>query len=219
MAFNRKANVTEKIAGHEIVAPQLGRSTMQWQRGSGTDSDGQDTNSKYAPTRILTSIAKSIIIYFSRSGSTELLAAKLADRTGADLLEIVAKNPYPGRYLSTLSRANQERESDDYPELMMDIPDLSQYDTVFLGYPIWAMTLSHPMVSFLSEYGSLLNNKRIIPFMSQGSYGQGDSVQRIGRIMQGHGVNADIYSRPLVIDGNKVDQADLQISQWLKRIN
>lgn len=218
MVLNRKADVTETIAGHEIVAPQLGRSAMQWRHGYGTDSDGQDTNSKYEPTRVLTPTAKSIIIYFSRSGSTELLAAKLANRTGADILEIVVKDPYPGRYLSTLSRANRERETDDYPELAMDIPDLSQYETVFLGYPIWAMTLSHPMVSFLSEYGSLLNNKRIIPFMSQGSYGQGDSVQRIGRILQGQGVNANIYSRPLVVDGNKVDQADFQINQWLKRI-
>lgn len=217
--FRKTPQVKEQIVGQPIKAPQLGMAAFQWRNGYGVPSDGADTNAQNRPSRKLTKNAKSIIIYFSRSGSTELLAAKLAERTNADILEIVVAKPYPGNYRQTLSRANHERLSQDYPQLAMQIPDLSQYKTVYLGYPIWAMTLSHPMTAFLLAAGNQLDGKRIIPFMSEGGYGQGDSVQRIGRILQSQGAVVDLVTRPLVVDGNKVDRADRQIDRWLAMLN
>lgn len=217
--FKREIKITDKIDGQPINAPQLGMPSIQWRNGYGVPSDGRDTNSQNKPTRHLSKDADSIIIYFSRSGSTELLAAKLAKLTGSDILEIVVDKPYPGNYHRTLSRANFERETESYPELKMSVPDLSQYKRVYLGYPIWAMTLSHPMTAFLIAYGNQLDHKQVIPFMSEGGYGQGNSVQRISQILQQQGAQADIYQRPLVIDGNKVDRADFQIEKWLKSVN
>lgn len=216
--FKRKVEITDKIAGQPIKAPQLGMPAVQWRNGYGVPSDGQDTNAQNEPTRQLTKDAKEIIIYFSRSGSTELLAAKLAKLTGADVLEIVVDKPYSGNYHQTLSRANHERLNADYPELRMAVPDLSKYRRVYLGYPIWAMTLAHPMTSFLLEYGTQLNHKQLVPFMSEGGYGQGSSVQMIARLLRQQGVQADLYRRPLVVDGNKVDRADYQLERWLKSL-
>ncbi|WP_180872036.1 flavodoxin [Lactobacillus sp. 3B(2020)] len=217
--FKRKVEITDHIAGQPIQAPQLGMPAVQWRNGYGIPSDGQDTNSQNKPTRQLTKSAKAIIIYFSRSGSTELLAAKIAKITSADILEIVVKEPYSGKYQQTLSRANFERQTKSYPELKMSVPDLSQYDRVYLGFPIWAMTLAHPMTTFLLDYGSQLNHKQIISFMSEGGYGQGNSLQRIEQILRQQGVQATVDDQPLVIDGNKVDRANDQIERWLKRIN
>lgn len=202
-----------------ITAYQLGISNSDWRNGYGMPSDGKDTNSQNKSTRKLTKNAKSIIIYFSRSGSTELLASKIEQLTDADMLEIVVKNPYSSNYQKTLSRANFERENQDYPELNMKLSSLDQYDTVYLGYPIWAMTLSHPMTSFLNVYGKNLSNKRIIPFMSEGGYGQGDSVQRIREILRQQGAIGNTFESSLVVDGNKVDHADNQINSWARRLN
>ncbi|MCJ8185975.1 flavodoxin family protein [Lactiplantibacillus pentosus] len=207
------------IVNQPISAPQLQKSNSAWRNGYGTRSDGADTNSRNTPTRRLTADAKSIIIYFSRSGSTELLASKVAQRTNADILEIVVKDTYAANYESTLARANLERENGTYPELNMQVPDLSQYDTVYLGYPIWAMTLSHPMRSFLTTYGSRLTNKQIAPFMTQGGYGQGDSVQQIRQILRQAGASNNTYINALVVDGNKVDRADKQVDRWTKQVN
>lgn len=207
--------VAGKIAGQPIVAPQLGMSAFQWRNGYGVPSDGQDTNRNHPAAVKQTPDTKSIIIYFSRSGSTELLAAKIAQQTGADIHEIVVQDTYPASYRKTLSRANYERENQDYPELAMGKLDLHQYSTVYLGYPIWAMTLSHPMTAFLNTYGSQLAGKRIIPFMTEGGYGQGDSVQRIDQLLRSQGVQARVDHRPLVVDGNKVDRADAQVDRWL----
>ncbi|AVK62524.1 flavodoxin [Lactobacillus sp. CBA3605] len=210
-------STTEKIAGQPIAAYQLGKSASGWRNGYGTQSDNQDTNSKNQPTRRLTKAAKSIVIYFSRSGSTELLASKIAKQTDADLLEIVVSKPYPGNYQKTLARANSERESQDFPELHMQVPSLKQYDTVYLGYPIWAMTLSHPMTAFLIKNGNQLTDKKIAPFMTEGGYGQGDSVDRIKSILKSDGASENQFVSALVVDGNKVNQADKSINVWVAK--
>jgi len=208
---------TGQIAGQPITAFQLGKTARDWANGYGTPSDGRDTNGQQNPVRQLTPDADSLIIYFSRSGSTELLASQVAQATGADILEIVVREPYPGNYRETLARANREREQADYPELALQLPDLSQYRTIYLGYPIWAMTLSHPMTAFLLTYGRQLAGKRLAPFMSEGGYGQGDSVQRIQEILRGQGVAAKL-TPALVVDGNKVDQANQRVQHWVSRV-
>lgn len=216
--FMNISNQNEQIDGQSIQAYQLGKTDRAWQNGYGTQSDGQDTNGQNQPARKLTTDAKSIIIYFSRSGSTELLASKIARATNTDVLEIVMDDSYPANYQETLARVNYERENQDYPEVKMQVPDLGQYDTVYLGYQIWAMTLSHPTRAFLSVYGSQLSGKLIAPFMSQGGYGQGDSVQQIQAILREQGASGNRFANALVVDGNKVDQADARVTQWVKQI-
>ncbi|WP_407910670.1 flavodoxin family protein [Lactiplantibacillus brownii] len=175
-----------------------------------------DTNKNHQPIRRLTNSAESIIIYFSRSGSTELLASKIENKTNADILEITVQEPYPSNYPKTLARANAERERQDYPELNMALPNLDQYKTVYLGYPVWAMTLSHPMHSFLNTYGRQLSDKMIAPFMSEGGYGQGDSVQVVKESLSQRGAVNNRFTSALVVDGNQVDHVDKQVNDWLR---
>ena len=102
--------------------------------GRGAKSDGQDTNKNEAPMRRLTEDTDSLIIYFSRSGNTENLVKIIQRQTNADVLELTITNPYPENYEETVNRANQEREDEEFPEVNTEIPDLSQYDQVYLGY-------------------------------------------------------------------------------------
>lgn len=88
---NNERDASGEIDGQLILAPQLSKTDSQWQNGAGIISDGKDTNSQNQPTRKITSTAKELIIYFSRSGSTELLASKIEQQTNADILEIVIK--------------------------------------------------------------------------------------------------------------------------------
>ncbi|WP_125565390.1 flavodoxin [Companilactobacillus insicii] len=215
MKLNKRLQ-NETIDDQKIMAYQLGKTGIEWANGAGTPSDGMDTNKNNQPICKLTDSAKSIIIYFSRSGSTELLASKIEKETNADVLEITVKKPYSSNYPRTLARANFERENQAYPELNMQLPSLDQYQTIYLGYQIWAMTLSHPMNSFLNTYGNKLSDKKISPFMTEGGYGQGDSVQVIKEILGQQGAVNNTFAPALVVDGNKVDRADKQVSDWIK---
>lgn len=208
--------VVGKINGQDIRANQLQRRGYDWENGYGTPSDGQDTNRDGQPARKLTWDAKSIIIFWSRSGSTKLLASKIARETGADILEITLKTPYPANYRKTLNRANRERISNNPPELEMQLPDLSQYDTVYLGYQTWAMTLSQPMKAFLLQYGGEFSNKKMALFLSEGGYGTGDSTELVRELIAQEGGANNTYPPALVVDGNRVDESDSEVKSWLK---
>lgn len=210
--------VVGQINGEDIHANQLERRGYDWENGYGTPSDGKDTNRDGQPVRKLTKDAKSIIIFWSRSGSTKLLASKIARETGVDILEITLKTLYPANYRKTLSRANRERIQDAPPELAMQLPDLSQYDTIYLGYQTWAMTLSQPMKAFLLQYGGEFSNKKIAPFLSEGGYGTGDSIELIREIIAQNGGKNNTYTSALVVDGNRVDESDAEVKRWLKNI-
>lgn len=88
------------------------------QHGRGAKSDGQDTNSAEEPMRILTEDADAIVIYFSRSGNTENLVKMIYNETNADVLELTLSEPYPEDYDETVQRANQERDSGNFPILI-----------------------------------------------------------------------------------------------------
>lgn len=182
--------------------------------GRGATSDGDDTNSVESPTRFLTSSARSIIIYFSRSGNTENLARMIHNENNADMLELSVTNPYPANYEESVERATEERESQNYPEISTEIPDLSQYETVFLGYQTWAMTLSNPMTSFLLEYGKEFDGKTIYPFSTNAGYGEGNSLNRIAEYSPG-AVVAESFS---IQDKDLLDNQD-EVVRWVSNIN
>lgn len=179
--------------------------------GRGARSDGADTNNQEAATRILTDV-DSIIIYFSRSGNTQNLARLIHNETGADMLELTVTEPYPADYEETVDRANEERANQNYPEINTDIPDLTQYDRVYLGYQTWAMTLSNPMIAFLEDNGSALADKTIYPFSTNAGYGEGDTLERIAELAP-DATLADSFS----IQDEDLLQNQEQITEWLNQ--
>lgn len=197
-----------------IKAPQVGLSDREWNNSRGTISDGHDTNADSGPTRIMSNPTTALVVYFSRSGSTELLAAKVQNLTGADAYEITVKNPYSSDYGATVGRANQERDSDTPPEILTDFPDFSKYLTVYLGYSTWGMTLSEPVKAFLRAAGSQLDGKTIAPFNTNGGYGLGDTVNLIEDTLRKQGATVSL-TQPFAIEGNRVNDADTDLPAWI----
>lgn len=201
------------IAGKPVQANQVTRKGARWDSGRMTPSDGQDTTSQGVARRI-TEKAHQIVIYWSRSGATELLASKIANLTNSDVCQITLTNPYPADYLETRTRANRERDTGLTPDLNMQLPDLTQYETVYLGFQTWAMTLSEPLKAFLQAYGNELSGKRIMPFETNGGYGIGNCLDVMSQLLQISGATNYTIERPLTIAGNQVDVADTAVREW-----
>lgn len=109
---------------------------------------------------------KTLIIYYSLSGHTKDIAAKIQKMTGGDMYEIktVDKlNTVPWFYLIL----RQQLKDKKYPALSGELPDLSRYDTIFVGSPVWWYTVSTPMLSFLQQAD--FKGKKVVPFSTQGS--------------------------------------------------
>ncbi len=112
---------------------------------------------------------KTLIVYFSwsTSGNTEKMATYIQEQTGGDLLELEPLNPYPTDYNECGEVAKVERDENARPEIA-NLPDsIAEYDTIFVGYPIWWHTAPMIIGTFLGNYD--LTGVEIYPFTQSAS--------------------------------------------------
>ena len=110
-------------------------------------------------------------------GNVQQLAGWVQEETGGDLFSIRVTDPYPSDWDDCLARANQERGDNARPELVENIDNLDQYDTVFLGYPNWWYGVPMALLTFLEQND--LSDKQVYLFCSHGTGGLAGSVELI----------------------------------------
>ena len=132
-------------------------------------------------TSTVTTMGKTLVVYFSATGNTKAVAEEITRLTGADLYEIVPAVPYTDEdlnYNNNECRANQEmNNASARPAIGSEAMDVSSYDTVFIGYPIWWGTMPRIINTFLDTYD--LSGKTVLPFCTSGSSGITQSVTDI----------------------------------------
>lgn len=130
---------------------------------------------------------KILVAYFSATNTTEKIAGYIADGLPADLYEIVPEIPYTSadlNYDDPSSRTSIEmNDPNARPAISGSVEDMGQYDTVFLGYPIWWGEAPRIISTFLESYD--LSGKTIIPFCTSGSSGIGSSATRLHGLTDG----------------------------------
>ena len=114
---------------------------------------------------------------YIEKGNTEIVAETIAELTGGDLYCITAAEPYPEDYASMLVRAQEELDEDARPELAGEFPNLDDYDTIMIGYPIWHGAVPRPVLTFLESYD--LSGKTLIPFNTHEGSGQSGTAREI----------------------------------------
>ncbi len=116
-------------------------------------------------------MSKALVAYFSASGITKKLALRLAESVGADTYEIIPEEPYSSADLNwndAGSRSSIEmNDKASRPAIASGKVDMAQYDTIFVGFPIWWYVAPHIINTFLESYD--LTGKRVVPFATSGS--------------------------------------------------
>ena len=122
---------------------------------------------------------KTLVVYYSATNNTEAVAGYIADATGADIFELIPTEPYTSADLDWTDRDSRvSREHDDESlrdvELESAVPDnWGDYDTVFVGYPIWWGIAAWPVNGFIAAND--FSGKTVIPFCTSSSSGLGQS--------------------------------------------
>lgn len=116
-----------------------------------------------------TSDGNILILYFSMTGNTEAVANFIHDEVGGDIVKLETQETYPDDYNDLLDVAQEEQSENARPELSTTIDNLDDYDTIFLGYPIWWGDMPMAIYSFLDNYD--LSGKTIAPFVTSGGSG------------------------------------------------
>ena len=123
--------------------------------------------------------SKNLVVYYSATGSTKTVAETIADTVGADLFEITPVDPYTSDDLnwtndnSRVSVEHNDESKRDVPLTKTTPDNWSDYDTVFIGYPIWWGIAAWPVNNFVK--GNDFSGKTVIPFCTSASSGLGQS--------------------------------------------
>ncbi|MBF6029323.1 flavodoxin [Pseudomonas sp. P115] len=149
-----------------------------------------------------------LVAYFSRSGNTRVVAGLIQRGLGADLFEIRPANAYPEDYLQTVEQARHERDSGFEPELQSSVRALADYDTLYLGFPIWGETTPPIVRAFLSTHD--LSGKTLIPFNTHGGYGLGNSR----RVLETHAPKSKLMDG-FVMEGEQERKTMERVNEWL----
>ena len=184
--------------------------------GSNTESYGTEI---IGDSRIL-------IAYFSRAdenygvgyiekGNTAIIAEMIAEETGGELFHIERATPYPADYDECTDEAKQEQNENARPALMED-KDISEYDVIFLGYPIWWADMPMPVYTFLE--GHDFSGKTMIPFCTHAGSGLSGTEKSIENVC----ADSEILDG-LSIKGedaqNSQDEAKETVNKWLESLS
>ena len=154
---------------------------------------------------------KVLVAYFSASGVTEKAAKAVAKASGGDLFEIKPVKPYTKQDLdwtNKQSRSSVEMsDKSSRPEIVEKCSNMDEYQTVFVGFPVWWYVAPTIINTFLESYN--FSGKRIILFATSGGSGFGNTVKEL----QPSAPGAEIVEGKLLNRANKQE-----IENWVKEL-
>ena len=166
--------------------------------------------------------SKALVVFFSHAGdnysvgnievgNTKIVADYISEITGADQFEIVT-HKYDGMaYTPLIKLAQEEADKGELPPYEGDAPDVSQYDTVFIGGPVWWGT--YPQVMFTLFRDINLDGKTVIPFTTHEGSGLASCVSDVKEAFPGATVKGEFS-----IYGHEVRTGRAKVEKWLKKL-
>lgn len=199
---------------------------------AGTAASSQQTTVQAATTKEVSSQDKVqgkhiLVAYFSRTGdnyavgniargNTHIVADMIAEVVGADTFEIKTLKDYPANYKECTEVAKNELEENARPELAAKVPNMQDYDVIFLGYPIWWSDMPMAVYTFMESYD--FQGKTIIPFCTSA----GDVLTgHESSIIPEHAKGAKVLDG-LGIEGKRAQQnpesVKPEVQKWLAKL-
>lgn len=163
------------------------------------------------PKDVDATTSASIVADGENYGTTEYVARLIRNQVGGDFYLIQTQDKYTADF-DELRDVNHNEIAEGYlPPLTESSLDISRYDTVFIGYPVWATEVPQAVLSFLNEYD--LSGKTVIPFCTHDGYGAGRSYSTIQEAS--HGLQSP---EGLAIEAKDVPTAKDTVDAWLEKI-
>ncbi len=168
-----------------------------------------------------------LVVYFSRTGeqytvgvidegNTAIVAKMISDQTDADLFEVLSVDDhYPMTYSELTDVAKQEQNDNARPEYVGEVPDLSQYSTIFIGAPVWWGDWPMIMYTFFENNVDALTGKKLVPFSTHEGSGLSGFDKKLasacphGTILEGLAIHGNDCQ-------NRQDSVRSTVNAWLE---
>ena len=187
-----------------------------------SEANMNEPASEEAQTETIKTDGKALVVFFSHAGdnysvgnikvgNTKIVADYITEMTGADQFEIVT-HKYDGMaYKPLCDLAKEEQKNGELPPFEGEPGDLSQYDTVFIGGPVWWGTYPQVMFTFLKKYTKKLEGKTIIPFTTHEGSGLGSCVKDLKKELPNSTITGEFS-----MYGHDVRSGKARVEKWLK---
>ena len=166
---------------------------------------------------------KSLVVYFSRTGeqytvgtidkgNTAIVAEMIAEKTGADLYEILPENDYPYTYGALTDVAKKEQSDNARPTIKGDLPNVSEYNTVFIGAPVWWG--DWPMICYTFFESADLSGKSLVPFSTH----EGSGLSGFDKKLAAAVPDATVLTGQAFRGNdcqNRISDVDSKVQDWL----
>ena len=204
---------SQAAAADNKTAPELANEPAN--ETPADNADGSDSED----SRIL-------VVYFSRTGeqytvgvidhgNTAIIAEMISDKTGADLFEILpVDDHYPMTYAELTDVAKKEQNENARPAYAGEVPDLSQYDTVFIGAPVWWGDWPMIMYTFFEENAEALAGKNLVPFSTHEGSGLSGFDKKLSSAIPGSTVLKGLATRGNDCQ-NEQDNVRKSVNDWV----
>lgn len=192
-----ESNTTENAAAENTAAENTTENAVE------TTTEATDNKT--------TGSTKTLVVYYSATGTTKGVAEKIAEDTGADIFAIEPKVPYSDEDLdwtndnSRVSKEHENEDERDVPLVSTTVDNWDNYDTVFIGYPIWWGIAAWPVNNFVKNND--FTGKEVITFCTAVSSGIGDS----GNLLKEMAGTGDWQ------DGDRLSEDEVQ--DWVDSLN
>lgn len=153
--------------------------------------------------------SKILVAYFSWGGTTQRMAEEIVRQTGADIFRIEPVVPYPTDYTECTEVAQEEKNNNARPAIANDVENWEQYDTVFIGCPVWWWTTPMIICTFAESYD--FEGKTVVPFCTYASTYRDETLARIVELTP----DAGLLTGEGLTSGRINEQ---NISLWLNEI-
>ena len=216
---NSSAAISEKTGSQAAAADD--KSTSEQTDVSATETPADNTDGSDSE------VSRILVVYFSRTGeqytvgvidhgNTAIVAEMIADETGADLFEVLPEDDhYPMTYAELTDVAKKEQNENARPAYAGEVPDLSQYDTVFIGAPVWWG--DWPMIMYTMFEKNDFSGKTLIPFSTH----EGSGLSGFDKKLEGACPDSTI-GKGLAIRGydaqNNQEEVRESVGSWLTEL-
>ena len=171
-----------------------------------------------------------LVVYFSRTGeqytvgvidhgNTAIVAEMIAEETGADLFEVLpVDDHYPMTYDELTDVAKQEQNENARPAYAGEVPDLSKYDTIFIGAPVWWGDWPMIMYTFFEENADALAGKNLVPFSTHEGSGLSGFDEKLSSAVPGSTVLKGLATQGNDCQ-NKQDSVRESVKEWIAELD
>ena len=159
---------------------------------------------------------KKLIVYYSLEGNTEYAANRIKDRTGADLLKLVPKKAYHDKGFAKFFWGGKSAVMAEKPELEAYEVNLTEYDQVIFGFPVWASNFTPPIRTFIEENKEALKGKKFAAFACQSGGGAEKALAKLAK-----SIGIDAFERTVILidpKAKKNENTDAQIDSFCESL-